>query len=383
MKYKYILVFLIIYMCIPIKSLALGKSIDSPNVDLQQLEETAKIIQQRSDYIPNFSFSELVEEYKNTHSLKGIIKSLLDGSKKYIFKEILANSKLMIELLFLGVFCALLKNLQSSFSSTSVSNIAFYACYLLIVVIIIKSFTLIVALSRDTIEQMINFVNSLMPSLMILVASVGGFATATMLDPAIMFISKLFSDVIKDFILPLTILIVALNIVNNLSDDIKISKLVKLLEQTTLWVLGFIMTIFVAFITIRSSTSASIDQVTLKTTKFMVDSFIPIVGKSLSDAVTTVAGYSMILKDAISVVGLVVMLSICIFPLIKLIILAFIFKFVGAIMEPIVDGKIVDCLSSVGGAITILFSSILSVAIMFFIIITIIASTGRLLITVG
>lgn len=383
MKYKYILIFLIIYMCIPIKPLALGKSIDSPNVDLQQLEETAKIIQQRSDYIPNFSFSELVEEYKNTHSLKGVIKNLLDGSKKYIFKEILANSRLMIELLFLGVFCALLKNLQSSFSSTSVSNIAFYACYLLIVVIIIKSFTLIVALSRDTIEQMINFVNSLMPSLMILVASVGGFATATMLDPAIMFISKLFSDIIKDFILPLTFLIVVLNIVNNLSDDIKISKLIRLLEQTTLWVLGFIMTIFVAFITIRSSTSASIDQVTLKTTKFMVDSFIPIVGKSLSDAVTTVAGYSMILKDAISVVGLVVMLSICIFPLIKLIILAFIFKFVGAIMEPIVDGKIVDCLSSVGGAITILFSSILSVAIMFFIIITIIASTGRLLITVG
>ncbi|WDC85818.1 stage III sporulation protein AE [Caloramator sp. mosi_1] len=281
------------------------------------------------------------------------------------------------------MFCALLKNLQSSFSNSSVSKIAFYVCYLLIVVIIIKSFTLIVALSRDTIEQMINFVNSLIPSLMILVASVGGFATATMLDPVIMLVSKLFSDVIKDFILPLTILIVALNIVNNLSDDIKISKLVRLLEQTTLWVLGFIMTIFVAFITIRSSTSASIDQVTLKTTKFMVDSFIPIVGKSLSDAVTTVAGYSMILKDAISVVGLVVMLSICIFPLIKLIILAFIFKFVGAIMGPIVDGKIVDCLSSVGGAITILFSSILSVAIMFFIIITIIASTGRLLITVG
>lgn len=383
MKYKYIIVFLIIFMCIPIKSLALSKNYDTPSVDLSHLEEAAKQIQQRSDYIPSFSFSELVEEYKNTHSLIGVIKSLLNGSKKYIFKEIFANSRLMIELLFLGVFCALLKNLQSSFSSSSVSKIAFYACYLLIVVIIIKSFTLIVALSRDTIDEMINFVNSLMPSLMVLIASVGGFATATMLDPAIMFISKLFSDIIKDFILPLTFLIVVLNIVNNLSDDIKISKLVSLLEQTTLWVLGFIMTIFVAFITIRSSTSASIDQVTLKTTKFMVDNFIPIVGKSLSDAVTTVAGYSMILKDAISVVGLVVMLSICIFPLIKLIILAFIFKFVGAIMEPIVDGKIVDCLSSVGGAITILFSSILSVAIMFFIIITIIASTGRLLITVG
>ncbi|CDF58214.1 stage III sporulation protein AE [Thermobrachium celere] len=381
MKRKILLFIFMLFILFPFNILA-HSPLDNSIVDLNKIDEVSKQIQQRSEYIPDFSFSELVNEYKATHSLKGVIKSLIEGSKKYIFKEVIANSRLMIELLILGIFCALLKNMQSSFSSSSVSKIAFYACYLVIVVIIIKAFALIVELSRTTIDQMIEFVNSLMPTLMILVASVGGFATATMLDPAIMFISKLFSDVIKDFILPLTFLIVILNIVNNLSDEIKISKLVKLMEQITLWALGFLMTVFVAFITIRSSTSASIDQVTLKSTKFMVDTFIPVVGKSLSDAVSTVAGYSLLLKDAISVVGLVVMLSICLLPLIKLVILALIFKFVGAIMEPIVDGKIVDCLSSVGGSVSVLFASILSVAIMFFIIITMIASTGRLLVMV-
>ncbi|MCX7951169.1 MAG: stage III sporulation protein AE [Clostridiales bacterium] len=382
MKYKITILMLIITTMMCLTSVK-AKTIDNEyNIDYNQIEETSRIIQQRSDYLPQFSFKELVNEYKVSHSLTKTLKSMWEGSKKYIFKEVIGSSRLLVELLLLGILCALLQNMQSSFSSSSVNKIAYYACYLVMVVVIIKSFTVIVDLSRDTIDKMIQFVNSLMPSLMILIASVGGFASATMLDPLIMFVTKFFSDIIKDLILPMTFLIVALNIVDNLSDEIKISKLVKLLEQITLWTIGFIMTIFVAFITIRSSTSASIDQVTLKTTKFMVDSFIPIVGKTLSDAVSTVAGYSLLLKDAVSVVGLVVMVSIILFPLIKLIIIAVIYKFVGAIMEPIVDKKIVECLSSVGGAISILFASILSVAVMFFIIITIIASTGRLLVMV-
>lgn len=382
MKYKITILMLIITTMMCLTSVK-AKTIDNEyNIDFNQIEETSRIIQQRSDYLPQFSFKELVNEYKVSHSLTKTLKSMWEGSKKYIFKEVIGSSRLLVELLLLGILCALLQNMQSSFSSSSVNKIAYYACYLVMVVVIIKSFTVIVDLSRDTIDKMIQFVNSLMPSLMILIASVGGFASATMLDPLIMFVTKFFSDIIKDLILPMTFLIVALNIVDNLSDEIKISKLVKLLEQITLWTIGFIMTIFVAFITIRSSTSASIDQVTLKTTKFMVDSFIPIVGKTLSDAVSTVAGYSLLLKDAVSVVGLVVMVSIILFPLIKLIIIAVIYKFVGAIMEPIVDKKIVECLSSVGGAISILFASILSVAVMFFIIITIIASTGRLLVMV-
>lgn len=52
------------------------------------------------------------------------------------------------------------------------------------------------------------------------------------------------------------------------------------------------MTAFVGIMTVRGITSKSIDEVTAKTAKFAVDNFVPVVGKSLSDAVATVAGYS-------------------------------------------------------------------------------------------
>ncbi|MEG2539887.1 MAG: stage III sporulation protein AE, partial [Clostridium sp.] len=100
-------------------------------------------------------------------------------------------------------------------------------------------------------------------------------------------------------------------------------------------------------------------------------------------AITTVVGYSVVLKDALSIVGLIIMIFICIFPLLKIMIITLIYKFVASVMEPVVDRKIIDCLSSVGGSFTVIFSSLLCVAIMFFIMITIITTTGRLIMTVG
>jgi len=149
------------------------------------------------------------------------------------------------------------------------------------------------------------------------------------------------------------------------------------------WALGFIMTVFIGIITVRSTASTALDQLTLKTTKFAVDNFIPVVGKCMSDAISTVASYSLVLKNAIGIAGLLIMICICLFPLIKIMLISLIYKLVGAVMEPVVDKRIVECLTSAGNVLTIVFASVLSVSVMFFIMITIIMSTGKLLVMVG
>jgi stage III sporulation protein AE len=165
--------------------------------------------------------------------------------------------------------------------------------------------------------------------------------------------------------------------VNNLSETFQINKLAGLLKQISLWMMGFILTIFIGIITIRGTAAKTIDQVTAKTLKFAVDNFIPVVGKCFSDAVATIAGYSAILKDAISTAGLVAFAMICIFPLLKIISMIFIYKIAGALLEPISDKRIVNCLNDIGNSMTMIFACVVSVAIMFFIMVTIIASAGK------
>jgi stage III sporulation protein AE len=360
----------------------MASSDDWTGLKLNDLENFTIRLQQNVDYMPDISFSKMIDTYKTSHSIGITLKDFADSFGKFLFKELLASTRLLIELLLISMLCAVLQNIQNSFDGDNVSKIAYYACFLLMVIVIIKSFGQVVQLGRETIDNMITFMNALMPTLGVLLAAAGGFASAATLDPIIMFAIKLISDIIRDLVLPMTILVVIINIVDSLSESIKITRLGTLIKQVSTWMLGFVMTVFVGVVTIRSSASTTLDQLTLKASKFVVDNFIPVVGKALSDAISTVAGYSILLKDAVSIGGVIIMILICVFPLIKIILMSLVYKFVGAVMEPVVDKRIVDCLSSVGGSLTLVFAAVFSVSVMFFIMITIIISTGRLVMMV-
>ena len=377
------ILFAVIIMLLSLYTTAMAFEGGGVKVDLSEMEELSQRLQEKYEYMPDMSISTLISTYKETGSLGGVFKQIIKGSAGYLSREVLESSRLLVELLFLGLLSAVLKNIQNAFSKESLSNVGYYACFLVMVVLIIKSLKVAIGIGQDTISSMIDFTNALMPCLIVLVAAVGGYASAATLDPVVIAAGKVISNVISGFVLPLTLIVVVLQIVNSLSDNIKVSNLAKLLSDISKWCIGITVTAFVAIVSIRSSVSATLDQVTAKTAKFAVDTFIPVVGKALSDAITTVAGYSLVLKDALGVIGLVFIITLCIFPLLKIIVVALIYRLVGAVMQPVVDEKITTCLNSVGNSMTMVFASVLSVSVMFFIIIAIVISTGRLLTAVG
>ena len=243
-----------------------------------------------------------------------------------------------------------------------------------------KSFYIGVDIAKSAINQMTGFMVALIPVLITLVASVGGFVEAAVMDPVIIGAITVSSNLFMYIIIPVISMSFVLQFVNNLSLDYKIDKLTKLLNQGALWTQGIIMTIFIGVITIRGITSKTIDQVTVKTAKFAVDNFVPIVGKSLSDAISTVAGYSVLLKNALSSLGLVVIIAMLLFPIVKLIIMIVLYKLTAALIEPISDGRLVNCINSAGDSLILIMSCLICVSIMFFIMISIVASAGRVMI---
>lgn len=352
---------------------------DLLNIDTSAMQRFVDDNSNNQEYLPKISLQTILDSYKKTGKSGINVKVMLDGVYKYAFHELFNNTLLIIELLFIGILFALLQNLSTSYGNDSVSDIANYACMLIMALIIIKSFLPVLAIAKDTISKMDELMNCMLPPLISMVALSGGIVSAATLDPIIVVAIKVTIDLINTIILPMTTFVVVLNIVDSLSVNVKVTKLAALIKEMILFSLGFIMTIFIGIVTIRSSMSSSIDEVALKTAKLAVDTFVPVVGKCFSDAVATVAGYSTLLRDAISIVGLLIMVFICVFPLIKIALIALIYKFAGAIMEPVIDNRIVQCLSSVGNSISILFACVSSVGVLFFIMTSIISASGKLI----
>jgi stage III sporulation protein AE len=340
------------------------------------------------NYITNIkNHSELMNEIDPKSFVESFFmtgKGNVSGNKiynsivTYIFKELIASTKSMILIVIIAVIAALIQNLQSAFSKDSLSNIAHFACYSLLIIIVAKSFFIAVDLAKTTIIAMSDFMIALIPVLMMLIASVGGIASATIMDPIIIAAVNIGSRLYVDFIIPLIFIGFVLQFVNNITNEYKLEKLTKLINQFALWSQGIIMTIFIGLISIRGITAKTIDEVTVKTAKYAIDNFVPIVGKALSDAISAVAGYSILLKNALSGLGLIIIVAIVAFPIIKVFIISMLFKFTAALIEPISDKRIVSCISSAGDSLVLIMSCLISVSLMFFIMIAIIASAGKM-----
>lgn len=321
-----------------------------------------------------------VKDFMKTGDGKLSTKKLMNALGMYMIREVAASLKLLALLVMISLICALLTNLQKAFSGESLSNIAYFACYSLLIIIMAKSFYIGVDTARSTIKEMADFMTALVPILIMLVATVGGFVEAAVMDPVIIGAITISAKLFMDVIIPLICMTFVLQFVNNLSSEYKIDKLTKLLNQVAMWGQGIIMTIFIGIMTVRGITSKTIDEVAAKTAKFAVDNFVPIVGKSLSDAISTVAGYSLLLKNALSSLGLVILIFILLFPVIKLLIMSLLYKLTAALIEPISDGRLVNCINSAGGSLVLVTACLICVSVMFFIMIAIIASAGKVMI---
>ena len=87
-------------------------------------------------------------------------------------------------------------------------------------------------------------------------------------------------------------------------------------------------------------------------------------GKILGDAVDTVLGSGVVLKNAVGVIGVIIIVGICNMPIIKLSILTICYKLLGAVTGVITDSKITSLLEQIGDVFKIFLGILSAISIM-------------------
>ena len=141
-------------------------------------------------------------------------------------------------------------------------------------------------------------------------------------------------------------------------------KIAKFLKSSTIWFLGIILTVFVGVVSLEGTLSSSIDGITAKTAKSIVSSGVPVVGKILGDVVDSVLGCGVILKNAVGLVGVIVIIGICILPILKLSVLTISYQLVESVGGVIADEKIVKLLEQIADIFKILLAILCTISFM-------------------
>lgn len=247
----------------------------------------------------------------------------------------------------------------------------------MIVTLIMNNFASVINLIKESIQNLVGFSNSLIPILITLMLATGCITSAGIIQPLLMFIITFIGNIISSILLPIVLVATVLSIISKVSDKVQIDKIAKFLKSSVVWVLGIVLTIFVGVLSLEGSLTSGVDGITAKTAKAAVSNVVPVVGKILGDAVDTVIGCSNILKNAVGLVGVIIIIGICITPIIKLATLTIIYYLGAALCQPIADEKIVKLLEQMGGTFKILLAITCSVAVMLMIGITLVVKISN------
>lgn len=141
-------------------------------LELDQLSAFAsKIEPDYQQYIPNLDWRAVFSQSSNSFNLIEVLAAMLQTA----FKEVIISSRLMRQLLLIGLLTALIRQLQLSVENKELANAAFLACFLVAIYIGLQSFRAALELAYQTVDDMVSFMYALLPLLSTMVASVGDY----------------------------------------------------------------------------------------------------------------------------------------------------------------------------------------------------------------
>ena len=276
-------------------------------------EDNSKIIEEQQEEFGINSFLDEVDKYKGeffqdidiNQMLEEAITGKVDNTSIFekilslLGSEVVTGIKAVLSILAVIVIHSVLKAISDNLENNNIGKLIYYVQYIIIVTIIMGSFSDILKMVQDTSSNLVRFMNILVPLLVTLMISTGSITTSGIIEPIIMFLINFIGNIIQSLIIPLVLVFTSLVIISKISDQIQIDKIAKFLKSGIVWFLGIILTIFVGVVSLEGTLSSSVDGITAKTTKAVVSSAIPVVGKILGDAVDTVLGCGIILKNAV------------------------------------------------------------------------------------
>ncbi len=334
------------------------------------------IVTKYGGYLPESQKGSLTDFISGKKELS--LKEWMAGVGKFLFFELLQNGKLLGTLIVLTILSLFLQSLQNAFEQQTVSKVAYAIVFMVLMIVALNSFRLCVSYALEAIQTMSHFVLALLPLLLALIASSGGLVTAGFFHPMLLVVMNTTGFVVEHITLPFLFCATLLSIVSTLSKQYKATKFAGVLTMIAVGSLGVLLTVFLGVISVKGMTSAVADGIVMRTAKFVTGNFIPVVGRMFTDAADTVVTASLLLKNAVGVIGVVIVLVIAMFPALKILVIAFIYRLSSAILQPLGGEQMTQCLDIMSKSVMYVFAALAVVSLMFFLTITVVIAAGNL-----
>ncbi len=388
----------IISIITPLKSFTVYAASKESTVEISK--DLNKSIIDELEQIDFSGFNETIKEFEQNkttnifsiENIKAKVYSIISGENAVNYNSFFASIfSIFIDLVLkylpmlsviiaIGVISNLLSGIKSRFNEKSTSHLIHLVCFMAVVILVITMVTNLAKTAGKSIENMVGQMNALFPIMLTLMVSIGATASASVYQPIVAIISTYVADFFNFFIVPLFLVSFVFGIINNLSDNVKLDKFNSFISSLFKWSVGLIFTLFFAVMTIQGISAGTFDSLSIRTTKYTIKSYIPIMGGYLSDGMDLILSSSILIKNSLGLVGILMLVSTIISPLIEIVVFSLLIKLVSAILQPLGNNKTSNFLMSTSKSVVMLSTSIIAVGFMYLISVGLVMTTSNMVI---
>lgn len=301
-----------------------------------------------------------------------------DAIKEMLQERILGawevNRKSILYLILLAIASAVFIGFSDIFQTRQVSQISFYMIYLLVMGICLASFQAASEWMANGVHTLTGFMKVLYPVYFAAVTVAKGSISSLAFYHLAIILIVVIEELLLHLIVPGIHMYVIIRVMNSLQSEDYLSKFAELLDTAIGWGLKTLMGGMIGLNVIQGMLGPAIDTVKRSAVTRGME-MVPGVGDLLGGTAEVALGTAVLIKNSIGIVGMFLCLVLCLAPLLQLAVITLGYKLAAALVQPVSDKRIIECISGVGEGCKMLMNCIFVTGILFLVTIAIVSYT--------
>lgn len=287
---------------------------------------------------------------------------ILSSAGDTLHSAIAASTRSAVLLLIVVLFCEVANLFFANESSSG--GITTLVGVLAITAIAVTDVSSLIDIGGQTIGHLSDFSKMLIPVMTACSAATGGVTAATARQAATLLFSNLLVTAIDRVLMPFVYLYVSASVACAALDNEGLKAIGKLFKWMITVTLTTLLTLFTIYLSVTNFAAAGADAVTIKLTRTVISSMVPVVGGILSDASETVLAGAAIVRSTVGVFGVATVLLCCAGPFLYLGTRYLAYRLVSVLASLISGGKEAKLIEEIGEAFALVLGMTGSVALL-------------------
>ncbi len=342
----------------------------------EQLEGSG--IEKINEYLPNETIKELEERnitLENTDWLSELkVKNVFEEIFFLIKSGGMQPLKAAAQIIGVLILWSVIRDMATS---EEIRNIASYSTFVICLLIVINPISNLILSTVDVIKSSAVFMLAFIPIFAGILLATGRSISATGYSSVMLFFTESVSTLSSNFLTPLCSMFLAIGVSGAFLSEFKLFELGATIKKIAVWFMSFVSIIFLGILGMQNVIGAAVESAGTKTLKFVVGSFVPVVGNAVSESILTVKSCLNLLSSTAGVyvvIAVVLMMAPIIIELLLWRISLIVIRGVAGVLSCERIEKFSQVLEQ---TLSLMLAIVLFIVLMFVLSITIVTITGK------